>query len=123
MCPKLTPKFYSRVTDRLKFRDLKMFLHEVSTVRGDQESIQLSGAYATRQQAEEGEKEEGTELDQIGGKGATQWGSKRGSLAAGGGVDTESSSTTADPGSTSSTLPSSPSHRWALSTGRRMRGG
>ena len=28
------------------------------TVRGDQESIQLSGAYATRQQAEEGEKEE-----------------------------------------------------------------
>ena len=35
MCPKLTPKFYSRVTDRLKFRDLKMFLHEVSTRAGD----------------------------------------------------------------------------------------
>jgi hypothetical protein len=64
-----------------------------------------------------------TELDQIGGKGATQWCSKRGSLAAGDSVDTESSSTTAGPGSTSSTLPSSPSHRWALSTGSRMRGG
>ena len=38
-------------------------------MRDDQKSIQLSGAYATRQQAEEGEKEEGTELDQIGGKG------------------------------------------------------
>ena len=49
-----------------------------------------------------------TELDQIGGKGATQWCSKRGSLAAGDSVDTESSSTTADPGSISSTLPSSP---------------
>jgi hypothetical protein len=49
-----------------------------------------------------------TELDQIGGKGATQWCSKKGSLAAGDSVDTESSSTTAGPGSTSSTLPSSP---------------
>jgi hypothetical protein len=67
-------------------------------------------------QAEEEEKEEGTELDQIDGKGATRWGSKKGSLAAGEGVDTESSSTAADRGSTSSTLPSSPSHRWALST-------
>jgi hypothetical protein len=74
-------------------------------------------------QAEEEEKEEGIELDQIVGKGATQWGSKRGNLLAGDGVDMESSSTTADPGSTSSTLPSSPSHRWALSTGSRMRGG
>ena len=39
-------------------------------------------------QAEEEEKEEGTELDPIGGKGAIQWGSKRGNLAAGEGVDT-----------------------------------